>query len=375
MLGQFFTKNELLKNKVYEFILNDPSEILEPSCGRGDLVVYVNSKLPNIKFDLYEIDEKIDFLVNKKQIIFGDFLKQNISKTYTTIVGNPPYVRTQKGNLYIDFIEKCFNLLKPNGELIFIIPSDFFKLTCSANLLIKMLEQGTFTHIYHPDNENLFEGATIDIVIFRYYKNKDLEKKVVYNGKTMYLSNNAGLITFDSKITKHDTKYTFDYFDIYVGFVSGKDSVFQSDDLGNVDILWNKNKIKKFILIDKFPSEDKKINSYLLKNKDQLLDRKIRNFNEKNWFKWAGLRNISKIQENEGKPCIYLRNMSRKNEIAFVGKVDYFGPGLFMLLPKENVNLVKVVDYFNSEEFRKHFTYSNRFKIGLRQLGKSILLI
>ena len=52
--------------------------------------------------------------------------------------------------------------------------------------------------------------------------------------------------------------------------------------------------------------ENKKINEYLLANKDKLLDRKIRRFNEKNWFELGGLRNISFMEENRGKRCIYL---------------------------------------------------------------------
>ena len=34
-LGQYFTTNETLKNKVLQFVLNDPKIILEPSVGQG----------------------------------------------------------------------------------------------------------------------------------------------------------------------------------------------------------------------------------------------------------------------------------------------------------------------------------------------------
>ena len=80
-----------------------------------------------INFDMYEIDTTIKILkgIAKNKIIYGDFMKQKITKKYKTIIGNPPYIRTTKGNLYIDFIEKCYHLLQTNGELIFIIPSDF----------------------------------------------------------------------------------------------------------------------------------------------------------------------------------------------------------------------------------------------------------
>jgi hypothetical protein len=40
------------------------------------------------------------------------FMTQHITKTYKTIIGNPPYVRTKKGNLYIDFTEKKPYMLK-----------------------------------------------------------------------------------------------------------------------------------------------------------------------------------------------------------------------------------------------------------------------
>lgn len=158
-LGQYFTTNLELKDIVYSFIMNEPKNILEPSIGQGDLVSYTMKKNPNVSFDMYEIDTKIKMLdnIDRNKIVFGDFMTQKINKLYKTIIGNPPYVRTKKGNLYIDFIEKCFNLLDINGELIFIIPSDFFKLTSATKILNKMMKEGTFTHIYHPHNEKLFE--------------------------------------------------------------------------------------------------------------------------------------------------------------------------------------------------------------------------
>ena len=109
---------------------------------------------------MYEIDESIKFLpiINFKNIIFGDFLVQNIEKKYDTIIGNPPYVKTSDGNLYLSFTKKCYELLEENGELIFIIPSDFFKLTSASSLLNDMMKNGTFTHIFHPHNENLFHS-------------------------------------------------------------------------------------------------------------------------------------------------------------------------------------------------------------------------
>ena len=43
-LGQYFTTNDELKQKIFEFILNNPTNILEPSIGRGDLITFILNK-------------------------------------------------------------------------------------------------------------------------------------------------------------------------------------------------------------------------------------------------------------------------------------------------------------------------------------------
>ncbi len=107
-LGQYFTTNLDLQRAVFGFIKNDTKLILEPSVGRGDLVAYVQSQNPLITFDMYEIDDTIELLpdIDSDRIIFDDFLNQEITQKYYTIIGNPPYVKINKGNLYI---EEFFN--------------------------------------------------------------------------------------------------------------------------------------------------------------------------------------------------------------------------------------------------------------------------
>ena len=80
--GQYFTVDIILKQKVYEFILNKSNlTILEPSIGQGDLVTYVKNINSKIKFDMYEIDENIKLLsgINKNfQAWFGKYQKSVI---------------------------------------------------------------------------------------------------------------------------------------------------------------------------------------------------------------------------------------------------------------------------------------------------------
>ena len=383
-LGQYFTTNNELKEKVFSFILNKPKTILEPSIGQGDLVVHVTDKIKNIKFDMYEIDKDIkilDAMVKKEdnigKVIYGDFMIQDISKKYATIIGNPPYIRTKKGNLYIDFTNKCYNLLDTNGEMIFIVPSDFLKLTSASKLLNEMMSNGTFTHIYHPHNENLFENAAIDVIVFRYCKNNSLEKKVLYNDNIMYITNSSGLITFNEE--ENENKIMFkDKFDIYVGIVSGKEEVYKNAELGNIEVLNGKDKKEKYIYIEKYPCENEDINNYLLENKPVLLERAIKKFNESNWFEWGAPRNITSIRANINKDCIYIYNLTRQNNVAFIGKVGYFGGSLIMLKPQDGCNinetkLIKIIEYLNSNTFKKNFIFSGRFKLGHRQISNSYI--
>ena len=129
-----------------------------------------------------------------------------------------------------------------------------------------------------------------------------------------------------------------------------------------------------YIYITEFPSKNHKINEYLIKNKDILLKRKIRQFKESNWFEWGAPRNIKVMNNNMNKDCIYVKNLTRNQKIAFRGKVMYFGGSLLMLLPKNNkINLDKIVNILNSDTIKNNYIYSGRFKIGHRQLS-SILI-
>ena len=372
-LGQYFTTSKVLRNKVVEFVLNEPSRILEPSVGQGDLVQEICKNKSNIEYDMFEIDKSIKMLDGVPlNVIYKDFMKVEILRKYKTIVGNPPFVRTKKGNLYIDFIEKCYSLLENGGELVFIIPSDFFKLTSASKLLDKMLENGSFTHIYHPHKENLFKNATIDVLIFRYCKDKMLSKKILYNGEVLHVINNEGLVTFKRNKNKSNVSFK-EYFNIYVGIISGRKNIYKNDELGNIEVL-NGNGIKeRFIFIKKFPSEREEINTYLLKHKKELISRKIRKFNERNWFEWGAPRNMKWVEECMGKDCIYVNNLTRKEKVAFKGKVGYFGGQLIILIPKKECNLNKIIKYMNSEVFKENFMYSNRFKIGHRQISNSYI--
>jgi adenine-specific DNA-methyltransferase len=233
-----------------------------------------------------------------------------------------------------------------------------------------MTENGSFTDFLFPHDEKLFDGASIDVVVFRYEKGITTKTAIV-NGSQVFCNVNKGIITF-SEVEVVGTQIDAD-FNVYVGLVSGKDEVYRAP-IGNIDILNDKDRVEKYIFTESFPTNNALIDSHLQAHKPELISRKIKTFSEKNWYEWGAPRNITTIRKNWGKPCIYVRNMTRNKEVAFIGTVQYFGGSLLCLIPKTDaVDIQKIVRYINSETFQKDYMYSGRFKIGHKQISTAII--
>jgi adenine-specific DNA-methyltransferase len=370
-LAQYFTTNHSLLLIIKEFIKNKSGNILEPSVGAGHIVEYLINNGEKRLFTCLEIDKSINFLPimkNKSISIFkDDFLNYNFNKKYKTIVGNPPYIKRKgKCNLYIDFINKCIDLLEDNGELIFVIPSDFFKLTSASYLKNKMLNNGSITHVYYPQKENYFKKANQDIIIFRYEKNNKTNI-VLYNNIEKYIELKNGNIYIKNLDEKNKNTLLSSIFAIKVGMISGLNSFFKNDLYGN-ELIKTSNGDQKYILINSFP-ENKELINYFENHKEQLFNRKIIKINDNNWYKWGCLRNIEFMKRNIGKECIYCSVLTRKTPVFFKGIVMYYDGSLLCLLPKKNIDIDYYLNLLNSHEFLQHFLYSGRYKIGQKSLS------
>jgi adenine-specific DNA-methyltransferase len=367
-LGQYFTINEDLQKFVFEKTQYKGQTLLEPSFGAGHLLRLFLNYDPNYPMVCCELDTTIKPCITFKnqEIIYGDFIQIVLNRRFKTIIGNPPYVKKEKNrNLYLQFIEKSINLLEDDGELIFIVPSDFLKLTSAGEIIRKMITEGSFTDFLFPNNEKLFENSIVDVLIFRYQKGIKTNK-CTYNGVEKQLQFNEGIITFSKP--DNNTTTIDELFDCYVGFVSGRDEVF-CNNLGKLSLLCDKDKVKNFIYIEKFPTGDTNIDNYLNSKKKELLDRKIRTFGDENWFEWGAIRNKTAIEERLNRDCIYVRTMTRKTDVAFIGKVQFFGGGLLCLVPKvEGLDLETIVKRINSSDVKQDYIYSGRFKIGQKQM-------
>jgi adenine-specific DNA-methyltransferase len=374
-LGQYFTVAEELQWFVFDKVKYKSSCLLEPSFGAGHLLRLFKDYDENYPMVCYELDSTIEPVVsfNKSQsITYGDFTKQIITKKFKTIIGNPPYVKQKTGNLYIRFIELCYGYLEDDGELIFIVPSDFIKLTSASRIIDIMTKNGSFTDFLFPQNENLFDDAGVDVLAFRYERGP-VKRKATVNNREVFCNVNRGIVTFsDAEIIGPSIESMFH---VYVGLVTGRDEVFRVP-FGNVDVLTDKERVEKYILPETYPTGDEQIDTYLQTRKEELLGRKIKKFNEDNWFKWGALRNISRMRSLWGTSCIYVRNITRKKEVAFLGTVQFFGGSLLCLVPRVPITdemLRETTRYINSQTFQKDYLYAGRFKIGQRQISSALI--
>jgi adenine-specific DNA-methyltransferase len=371
-LGQYFTVDDSLQKFVFDCTKNKNSILLEPSFGAGHLLKPFLAMNPNYPMVCCEVDKKIVPIVtftDAQKVVYADFIKETYPMKFKTIVGNPPYVKVGKSkNLYLQFIEKCLSLLDVDGEMIFIVPSDFLKLTSAAELIRSMVGQGSFTDFLFPNDEKMFTDSVVDIVVFRYQKGLT-SRSCMKNGVAATWRFSEGIVTFGPANTIEDATVSLgELFDCYVGFVSGRDEVF-CNDLGKLEVLCDKDKVKKFICIETFPSGVKAVDDHLNAHKKELMERKIRKFGDTNWFTWGAIRNKAAIDERKGKDCIYVRTITRKTEVAFVGKVQYFSGTLLCLVPKEDgLDLAPIVKILNSSDVKKDYIYSGRFKIGQKQV-------
>lgn len=193
--GQYFTPKHIADFMVSLNTLNDKSiSILEPSFGEG---VFLDSLVEcgyeNI--DGFEYDTSLKkYSDNNVKTFYESFITKSIEKKYDLIIGNPPYIRWKNLDenlknelenyplwnkyfnslcdyLYI-FILKSIELLKNNGELIFITPEFWLSTTHSISLRNYMLDNGYIEELIHFKEAPIFDKVASSIIIFKYKKTK-----------------------------------------------------------------------------------------------------------------------------------------------------------------------------------------------------------
>ena len=370
-LGQVFTPPHIVSDMLS--LVRNNGRFLEPSCGNGAFL----QNLPSDKVGI-----ELDSSVACKEALQLDFFSYPVNEKFDTIIGNPPYVRfgdirtstkkflkpfmsmfDERSNLYLFFIYKCILHLNDGGELIFITPRDFLKSTASAKLNEFLFRTGSITHFVELGDKKIFANAQPNCIIWRFVKG-DFTRKTqclkefsCINGQILF-TNKAYTIPFNS------------LFFVKVGAVSGADSIFKSEKWGNVEFVGSQTcksgKTKRMIY-----GEYARECQYLQGFKEKLLQRKIKNFNDSNWWQWG--RNYYKSDL----PRIYVNTKTRNKKPFFLHSCKAYDGSILAIFPKfkVDVKIPKIIcEKLNSINWEElGFVCDGRFLFSQRSLENSML--
>ncbi|MDR0234046.1 MAG: class I SAM-dependent methyltransferase [Zoogloeaceae bacterium] len=318
--------------------------ILEPSAGNGAFFTPLQQEGGECVG--IEIDER----VAPAGALRMEFFAYPVTAAFDTIIGNPPYVRHQdipattrllldfslfdkRSNLFLFFIGKCIRHLKPGGELIFIVPRELAKLTSAKKLNAWLYEQGSITDFFETGDARIFGGHTPNCAIFRFEKGR-FDRRM-HDGRAFYET--AGQLMF---LRQDYTLLLSDVFDVRVGGVSGADDIFEHPD-GSLEFVCSHTaqtgKTRRMIYGVQHP--------HLNAHKERLLARRVRKFDESNWWQWGRLYPLN------DRPRIYVNGKTRNPEPFFLHPSPHFDGSVLALFPKNTalsgVELEKAVRMLN----------------------------
>ena len=368
-LGQVFTPPEIVRQML--LLRRNSGRVLEPSCGDGTFFYSIRKADAADTCVGIEIDEKHC----PKEALNIDFFDYPPEEKFDTIIGNPPYVRFQdisqptkdklhsqlldfRSNLYLFFIEKCIKHLNEKGELIFITPRDFLKATSSIRLNQFIWESGTITDIIDLGDRQIFDGFTPNCIIFRFEKGNLSHR--TNDGKNF--SCRMGQLFFTDEV--YDIPFSEIFF-VKVGAVSGLDRIFANEEFGDTDFVCSstcKTGLTRR-MIYQTP------NAFLLAHKTELLARKIRNFNESNWFEWGRRHYVSSESR------IYVNTKTRRTQPFFLHPCKNYDGSVLAVFPRrQDGDLRTLCTLLNEVKWADlGFVCDGRFLFSQRSLETSLL--
>jgi SAM-dependent methyltransferase len=194
-------------------IRNRPPRVLDPACGAGEFALHALQML-QARFGaeaarrcIYAIDvdpqavattrrrlAKIDDAFPEPNVSFADTLCTDTlaPASFDAIIGNPPYINIRqlaksvarehierlkqcyvsaRGNfdLYVLFIERAIELLRPGGRCGLIVPGKWATLDYARPCRELLLTQTTIEHVIDLSDARVFAGASVfpHVLVFR----------------------------------------------------------------------------------------------------------------------------------------------------------------------------------------------------------------
>ena len=344
-LGQIFTPPSIVD--CMRRLIRNNGRVLEPACGDGAFLRHFPEAL-GIEIDPRHAPPGAEVM---------NFFELGEDELFSTIIGNPPYVRYQdispgtrrlagdsvldkRANLYLFFIEKCLRLLEPGGELIFITPRDFLKSTSAVPLNQLLFAEGTMTDFIDLGDLHLFDGATPNCAIWRFERG-DTSRQTRY--ATLSVSNSAEVLQdpqWEKRrfvesgghllFTRNDYPlHLSDIAFVKVGAVSGADDLYTSTTAGNRDFVCSSTGsnglTRRMIWCE--PGDPPP--EALLPHKERLIERRIRKFDEFNWWQWG--RGYFQSEQ----PRIYVNGKTRQGQPFFVHECTHYDGSVLAIFPHD----------------------------------------
>jgi adenine-specific DNA-methyltransferase len=237
-----------------------------------------------------------------------------------------------RSNLYLHFIEKAVRHLRRGGELIFIVPREFIKLTAARKLNAFLYEEGDITDFIETGDARIFGGHNPNCAIFRFERGRH----------TRWLNDGRQFALVDGQLMflRGDYRLPFgELFDVKVGAVSGADEIFEHPE-GNAEFVCSKTVddgcTRRMIFGVLHPLLDE--------HKERLLGRRVRHFDESNWWLWGRMHHVSDA------PRIYVNCKTRRARPFFLHDCRNYDGSVLALFPKvHGMDLALAVDMLNDQ--------------------------
>ncbi|MES2772048.1 MAG: class I SAM-dependent methyltransferase [Pseudomonadota bacterium] len=411
-LGQVFTPPPVVRTMLALLRHRARASILEPSCGDGAFFRHLPEACA------LELDARhappgahvMDFFALAEQ---PSQAEENAALPcrFASIIGNPPYVRYQdiapstrrligttqldrRSNLYLFFIEKCLRHLATwrvgetsvGGELVFITPRDFLKASSAVPLNRALFAQGTITDFIELGDARLFAGASPNCAIWRFELGN-------FSRRTRYaqLGTAEGMVGLERlawtqrRFIEHDGCLQFDQSKaeaaeapplplaqiafVKVGAVSGADDCYHSEEHGNRDFVCSSTSASGHTRRMIWLERDDPPHPALLPHKARLLARKVRRFNEHNWWHW-GRSDYASQQAR-----VYVNGKTRLAEPFFVHPCCHYDGSVLAIFPHDpQLNVHTLAAALNQVDWAAlGFVCDGRFLFSQRSLEKVLL--
>lgn len=336
---------------------------LEPSCGDGAFWAHLPQGAVGIELDPAHCPPGA---------LNIDFFAYPETEQFDVIIGNPPYVRYQdippatrarlshegfdgRSNLYLFFIDKCLRHLKPGGELIFITPRDFMKATSAVALNQRLAALGSITDVIELGDARIFDGAVPNCLIWR-FEHGCRDRRVRYASlegggrldalqwQLRHFVEQAGQLMFTR--AEYPLRLA-DLAQVRVGAVSGLDEIYADEAHGNRDFVCSSTiatgLTRRMIWCE--PGEPPPAS--LLPHRARLIARRIRKFDDSNWWEWG------RGYAQSSRPRVYVNGRTRATAPFFLHDCPHYDGSVLAVFPHDPaIELEDFRDALNAVDWR-----------------------